>query len=125
MPITCDQSMVYAQGKGKPVENAGAAAEADSEDLRANAAGRWPFQRLCGQLLLDVLHAQWEVRPTPCLVAFVKFLRVECALPVVGKRVAFVRCASCASVVETPVQQSRCSLAYGKGVGVEGFGWRV
>ena len=50
------------QGKGEPVEDAAAAADADAEDWRSAAAGCWPFQRLCGQLLLDVLHAQWEVR---------------------------------------------------------------
>lgn len=78
--------MVYAQGEREPVENAGAAAEADAEDRRATAAGRWPFQRLCGQLLLDVLHAQWEVRPTPCLAALSEILGANCvngALPVV------------------------------------------
>jgi hypothetical protein len=45
-----------------PAEDPAAAAEADQEDWRAAAAGRWPFQRLAGQLLLDVLDAQWEVR---------------------------------------------------------------
>ena len=72
MPMMCDQSVVYAQGKGEPVEDSGAAAEADAEDLRATAAGRWPFQRLCGHLLLNVLHAQWEVRPNTGPVCFAR-----------------------------------------------------
>ena len=101
-----DQSMVHAQGKCEPMENAGAAAEADAEDLRAAAAGRWPFQRLCGQLLLDVLHAQWEVRSTPRHVCFVtdppckRILKCQLSYS-----------ASCTNVVGTSIYQSHCSLA--------------
>lgn len=28
----------------------------------AQCPRRWPFQRLCDQLCMDVLHPQWEVR---------------------------------------------------------------
>lgn len=44
-------------------EAAAAAAEAAEQEWQAVLqGGRWPFQSLCDQLCVDVLHPRWEVR---------------------------------------------------------------
>eukprot|EP00887_Chlorella_sp_A99_P001519 scaffold8.g1519.t1 len=41
---------------------AAAAPVAHEQEWQEVLAGKWPFQALCDQLCLDVLHPQWEVR---------------------------------------------------------------
>ena len=48
-------------------ELGGEAEAAEQEWADILQAGRWPFQSLCDQLCMDILHPRWEVRHGACL----------------------------------------------------------
>jgi TATA-binding protein-associated factor len=56
------QKQEAADGSDAGVTSSTAPAIDDSQQWQEALDGRWPFQRICDHLCLDLLHAKWEVR---------------------------------------------------------------